>query len=315
VHNGPYAVQWYKNGIAIAGATNDTLPLNITANGNFFARLSNDSTCIISDTTSIIYEAPLSIAIDTFNLGCNIYLLKIDAQENEIQWRIDGNYISNASNDSLYITENIEGVYDVVFINSSCFISNEVYISEKTLPEISIDEGNYLLVDLNEFVELNVSTNIENYSLNWLMHTALSCLDCVNPSFIALENSIYEVIITDNTTNCTNRAKIEIELNFSEPKCEVYIPNIFTPNNNNLNDNLKIFIRNCENEIVNIQIFNRFGEVVYQNKSSNIAQETLNWNGLYKNKVVNGNVFYYVVSIDKRNESYIYAKGNITIVK
>ena len=59
--------------------------------------------------------------------------------------------------------------------------------------------------------------------------------------------------------------------------CDIYVPNSFTPNHDNLNDKFQPY-SNCEFIDYNLMIFNRWGEKIYETTRTNISWDgTLSW--------------------------------------
>ncbi len=86
--------------------------------------------------------------------------------------------------------------------------------------------------------------------------------------------------------------------------CPVYeLPNVFTPNNDRKNDSFGPFpYRGVK--MINLQIFNRWGQVVFQTNDPDI-----NWNGTHKesNEPVPDGVYYYLCTVN-----YARLQGNTT---
>ena len=81
--------------------------------------------------------------------------------------------------------------------------------------------------------------------------------------------------------------------------CPLFIPNIFTPNGDNVND--LFFIRGLP-EVFNLKIFNRWGENVFRTESAGIF-----WNGENeKGTLVSAGVYYYLLELqDKRYNGWV----------
>ncbi len=88
----------------------------------------------------------------------------------------------------------------------------------------------------------------------------------------------------------------------------VYIPNAFTANGDGLNDDFKwvpVFVKDF-----NIQIFNRWGEMIYQTNNKNEP-----WNGTYKSQVCATDVYFYRMSYTGWEGTEKYSSGNFTLLR
>ena len=87
----------------------------------------------------------------------------------------------------------------------------------------------------------------------------------------------------------------------------LFIPNVFTPNADGYND--KFEFENQEQWKFETQIFNRWGGLVFDNKSSE------NWDGTYKGNKVSAGVYFYIIKAVaiKTGEERVH-KGSITVI-
>ncbi len=69
------------------------------------------------------------------------------------------------------------------------------------------------------------------------------------------------------------------------------VPNVFTPNGDNINDVFKV-ICPCDVEAFDIKIYNRWGALMFQ--SSNIQE---GWNGMYNNTLQNQETYMVIIDI------------------
>jgi gliding motility-associated-like protein len=102
---------------------------------------------------------------------------------------------------------------------------------------------------------------------------------------------------------------------FLERNFDVYIPNIFSPNGDNINDRLVIDAGSDVQEISSFVIYNRWGNMVFSADHFQANDLNNSWDGTLKGKMLNSAVFAYRMIIqfkDGRNESRY---GDITLLK
>jgi gliding motility-associated-like protein len=83
-------------------------------------------------------------------------------------------------------------------------------------------------------------------------------------------------------------------IKFCIDNCANYeLPNVFTPNNDQKNDILKP-VKNQDVESIDLKIFNRWGQVVFETKDPEI-----NWDGKFKDTddLVSPGVYYYICDV------------------
>ena len=95
---------------------------------------------------------------------------------------------------------------------------------------------------------------------------------------------------------------------------EYELPNVFSPNGDNVND-FFIPIKNKHIESVDIKIFNRWGQIVFETTESEI-----NWNGKKRGKKSNCSegVYFYVCIVNELKLNGIFSrslKGNVSLIR
>ena len=89
----------------------------------------------------------------------------------------------------------------------------------------------------------------------------------------------------------------------------VFVPNAFTPQSDNLNDNFQVVGLGIEE--ISCKIFNRWGEMVYEIKDKDDY-----WDGQYKNKPAPQGIYTYVLNyiLENNNGSYT-TYGTLTLIR
>lgn len=126
-----------------------------------------------------------------------------------------------------------------------------------------------------------------------------------NPSFAP---GIYTVSVV-NDYGCQWKDTVEIEAATEEcPEPSVYIPNIFSPNGDGINDFFEVY----GNDIaaLTVQVFDRWGKMVFYSTSLD-AQ----WDGERNGKPMNTAVFAYLVNVTYSNGIQEEYSGNVTLVR
>ncbi|MCS6820478.1 MAG: gliding motility-associated C-terminal domain-containing protein [Microscillaceae bacterium] len=110
------------------------------------------------------------------------------------------------------------------------------------------------------------------------------------PTFTPEFTTRIKVTIT-NDKGCTAEKFINIKVE----QFEIFIPNLFTPNNDGKNDRLRVQGTNIQK--IEFKVFNRLGEIVYQ--TNDLVEATqIGWDGTYNGK-------------EAENDNYVWSiKGN-----
>lgn len=87
-----------------------------------------------------------------------------------------------------------------------------------------------------------------------------------------------------------------------------YIPDAFSPNGDQINDLFKVY--GVDVSAVNMRIYNRWGEMVFDNKNSGRG-----WDGRYKEEICEQGVYLYLIEI-KSNSGVVYpVNGTLTLLR
>lgn len=122
--------------------------------------------------------------------------------------------------------------------------------------------------------------------------------------------TLYGIIVTDSS-GC--RAQDQI-LVLVEKRRPVYIPNVFAPKGD---QNTRFYIQAGEGiESVEIfEVFNRWGERVFIQENFQPNDPSLGWDGNFRNRPANPEVFVYYARIRFNDGITLLYKGDVTLVR
>jgi gliding motility-associated-like protein len=126
---------------------------------------------------------------------------------------------------------------------------------------------------------------------------------------VSQEKSFYQ---TENTTalvyNSCFTDSVYVDVEFKECQCEVFIPNAFSPNYDNLNDYFEA-LSVCNFEIENFEIYNRWGEklaVEYSNQG---------WDGRNDKSPCPQGVYLYIFKLTTSNGKSSIRSGTVHLLR
>jgi len=140
----------------------------------------------------------------------------------------------------------------------------------------------------------------------WTPLTGLSCYDCSFPLHQGLENLTYTVFMEDilGCSNATGTFVINIF-----PQTFIDLPTTFTPNNDGIND--VIYLQGWGiKEVIYFQIFNRWGELVFESFDVDYG-----WDGYYKGVLQNNDSYTYKAKVSTWRNEEQEAAGFINLMR
>jgi gliding motility-associated-like protein len=197
-----------------------------------------------------------------------------------------------------------EGVYNVQLRTEyrACEAreySKPVYVFPN--PEVYLGDDSSICYQGKVIVLKNqVQQPTNTYHYEWSTGDTTESIGIVSPGHYSL-NQMSEPI------GCSGYGSIEIAKD-----CFVDIPNAFTPNGDGIND--YFFPRQwLSNGIINfhLQIFNRWGELVYETKNT----DGLGWDGRLNGQEQPSGVYVYRIIVTYKNGTTENYDGNVTLIR
>lgn len=204
------------------------------------------------------------------------------------------------------------GNYEVTVLDAEgCTATVDATVIEPI--ELVVDAGG------DRFIVLGYDTlvrAISNYSPVTYTWTPMDSLNCLNPDCSLVQvnptaTTTYQVLVT-NENGCTATDEVTINLIKDRP---IFIPNVFSPNNDGTNDGFTIFSGPGLELIEKLQIFSRWGELVFEANNIFPNDVGLGWDGKFNGDPVNPGVFVYLAQLRFVDEEIVEVKGDVTVIR
>ena len=162
-------------------------------------------------------------------------------------------------------------------------------------------------------LETEVMQAIGAVQYQWTPATLVSCVDCPNPTITPEENTTVVVMITDeNGCEATDSLLIEVE---PIEIMEISIPSAFTPNGDGFNDGFTVLGGGPDDRITSLQIFTRWGNLVFEANNIPLGNDELGWNGDYQGERLQPDVFIYRAVVAKADGEVADFTGDIMLIR
>ncbi|MBC7884560.1 MAG: gliding motility-associated C-terminal domain-containing protein, partial [Saprospiraceae bacterium] len=221
--------------------------------------------------------------------------------------------------DNVIISSTLGLPFNTEFVPGNHFISLETTDGCRDTLTINVTESIAPIVDIIQTlltdgsVQLNVIAPINTvYDLKWTPSASLSCPDCFNPTANPTETTTYTLDYLYGN-NCPDSLQITVE----RFNTEVVIPNIFSPNGDNTNDEFYVHMPEGVNGLVKImQIYDRWGNLLFNNTDRPAGVPGEGWKGDKDGVEVQPGVyvFYIEIQIEGKVVPDKYY-GDITVVR
>ncbi|HIA37644.1 MAG TPA: PKD domain-containing protein [Flavobacteriales bacterium] len=224
--------------------------------------------------------------------------------------------ISICSNDSVLLGgayQNTAGTYiDTLTANNGCDSVMTTTLTVNATPVIAL--SNDTSIELGQSALLNVS-GAESYA--WSPSTGLSLSTGASVSAGPDATTTYTVTATD-VNGCIAYGSVTVIVSSNNV---VFLPNTFSPVSG-ISDNSRLHVFGHGIETMELVIYDRWGEVVYQSDDAekyngHCCAYGLGWDGQYLDgeQPVNAAVFVYKLNGVFINGEEFSLKGNVTLIK
>ncbi len=209
------------------------------------------------------------------------------------------------------VFDNLEnGFYSLIVVDAlGSIFQEDIFLPFPTPPVF--DLGSDIFIDLGETIVLAANTGFVPTAYLWEPDTYLDCTDCDSPMATPANDISYTLTITDQN-GCTFSDDINV---FVTKARFVYGPNVFSPNNDGINDEFTLFTGNQVAKINRLQIFDRWGGLMFENFEFEPNNLSIGWDGRHKGQEMNPAVFTWFAKVEFLDGQFALFKGDVTLVR
>lgn len=144
----------------------------------------------------------------------------------------------------------------------------------------------------------------------WTPATGLNNPGISNPVAILNDNMDY-IVSVSTSAGCFATDTISVKV--FKVVAGIYVPSAFTPNGDGKNDVFRPIAIGIK-QITYFKVFNRWGVLVYSSNKNNYEQN-IGWDGSYKGKPQDADVFVWIVEGVDYMDKKIIQKGTVTLIR
>ncbi len=251
--------------------------------------INNPETPVLSDTNAsfCLIDSPTVNELNAFlSVGSNVIWIDV----------VSGIELSDSD-------ELLSGAYygveeDMLGCRSMNSTTINVEVTDDLPPTLITNGNEFCGVDNPTIADLEANLTME-VGLTPVWYDARQNGSFLSNSDFLENNGIYYVANLNNVTGCesTTRTQIVIDLTICDP--DVYpllIPDGFSPNGDGVNDTFSLENVEFIYEDYTIEIYNRYGSIVYRgNNNSNP------WDGSSDNGIVPNGVYFYIINYNEND--------------
>lgn len=298
------------DGEIIAGETNSFA--EVAQPGTYILQVTNFITqCLDRDTVEVLQvsDNPETADVNLQDPACT------DACDGLLSIDDHGLGFSYSLNEGGFGPENMyqdlcAGEYNLQVMDSYGCLWDTLFKLENPDP-ISLDLGPDTMITLGDELILQATTIADVAGITWLPGQEACSGVCLELMQSPEETTTYLATITDNN-GCT--ASDEITVLVEHPRL-VYVPNVFSPNGDNINDLFTVFAGPGVESIRSFQVFDRWGDNVFSIAGDFPPNGLIGWDGTFNGKDLLPGVYVYTLEVRYFDEEVEVLKGDITLVR
>jgi gliding motility-associated-like protein len=297
---------WTFDNLTTAAVQNPSTYFNAGMhNARLIAETSVGCKGVALDQSFEIYSKPkIKLDISDSCVFVPITYAANDMDGNVIRWDWDFGSGFQAGPSNITMTYNTEGNRPfTVITHTDKGCRDTIYRPFAIFNNLSY-AGKDTVAAVNEPVQL-FGRGETNMQYIWSPSTGLNDPNIENPVAILDKDQLYK-LYTTTEKGCRKQTQILIK------RCngpDLYVPSAFTPNNDGLNDKLKVFPVGIKS-FGYLAVYDRWGQLMF--RTTNYHQ---GWDGTFKGTQLSTGTFIYMVQAIDYKGKELFRKGTVTLIK
>ena len=306
-----FAYEWTAAGIAFS---NESFT-EVSQGGTYILQVRNTQTgCTALDTVIITADqAKPQIFAQLDNISCpglNDGQIRIDsviAGLAPYSFFLNGSPLTNPQS----IGDLAPGTYVLsVEDGNGCIDSRTFDLTSPLAPQFDLESEE---VGDSTLIQISTDLNVTDIQLIEWTPPGISCVSCFSLMVKPNVPTLYSARIIDGN-GCEYTADININGTMPEQNI-LFIPNAFSPNEDANNDHFTIFsAKGQANNIVKMQIVDRWGNLVFSKQNFPPDEPTAGWDGTFNGERLNPGVFIFFAEVELADGSSMIVQGDVALI-
>lgn len=251
-------------------------------------------------------EARFSVQRDSICQGTCVQFFNNSIRTDSSEWVFIG---ADAPYDTSYLKNPIVCYSDTGDFDVQLRVFNQYGVDILYLTDyISVAEFPRVTASDDKSVYVGNSVELEAFGtgreFTWTPDYYISCTDCRRTKVTPLLNTVYFVTNTnDHGCSTTDSVRVTVDQEYF-----VGVPDIFSPNGDGENDELKV--RGNGIEFIEFYVYDRFGQLVFETR-----EQQRGWDGRFEAQDMPSGVYVYYAKITLINGRQEIIQGDVTLIR
>ncbi len=191
----------------------------------------------------------------------------------------------------------------------SCVSDTAVTVKEPPVRLITL--GTNIVIGLGDSTSIGAVFNFQPKKIIWTPSDGLLCDTCTFTYARPIQTTTYVLTLTDSA-GCIVSDKFTI---FVSAKNHIFIPTAFSPDGNGVNDKFTLYADNSVERVTRMQIYNRWGVLMFQKADFLPNNEADGWNGSFNAGAVVPDIYIYFFEVLFKNGKTEIFSGDVSILR
>ncbi len=313
----PYNFNWTP-----VGGTNPNITVTPNVNTTYTLIVTDNNGCSSSANIAIIVSPmPNASLINNGLVGCapvcaSFKLSQAQVSGYSYNWSFSSsvpkptNVVSNKYNPDLCFSS--PGIYNASIListpqgcSTTVNYNDLVTVYAKPLADFYFTPDAPNILDAPEVKFINQSVGADSYqwyNVNGMFSTQ------IHSNYIYQNAGTFLVMLIASNPQCSDTISKRITI---EDEFLLYVPNSFTPNDDNVNDTFYPVMLGPAPKAYSLMIFDRWGELIYKSDNPDETQ----WNGFHKNQRCKNDSYVWMLSYTSHKGKAKQLTGHIILMK
>ncbi len=202
-------------------------------------------------------------------------------------------------------------------IQDSKGCENQIEVVVSPSDDFRVEAGDTIRVQLGQTAALNaitfpnLPTSVSWNNSNTLTFNGTDIPSLLSPTALPKQTGWYVVTIM-NDAGCITSDSVFIIVDVYKP---IYIPNVISVNGDGINDQLTVYGNDAATQVEVLQIFDRWGGMIWENTNFDLNDAALGWDGSSRSKPVNPGVYAYMARVQFLDDIPLTFHGTVTVLR
>ncbi|MGV3766592.1 MAG: PKD domain-containing protein [Chitinophagaceae bacterium] len=280
-------------------------------NRKYFVTGYSNFGCHATDSIELRVKQPFTITYSSADTLCNGASTTLFAQGAELYSWSPTSAISNISSPNPTVNPTVTTTYQVIGRDDNNCFTDTGRVTITVYPVPVVQAGTDITIPVGSGANISAAFSADVTNIRWTPSTGLNCADCPQP-FASPKNTTTYRVTGSNPGACASSDELTVHVVCNDGN--LFVPNTFSPNGDNMNDILYPRGKGIYG-IRSFRIFDRWGQQVFEQRNFLANEANKGWNGTFKGKLLDPNVFVYTLEVVCENNQVLLFKGNITLVR